>query len=275
MRSLQRILLVAAALGFTLASTPASLAQTSDSAAGFGHIVQIVGKGLVHAVSVDGRFIYNDTTDAFLAVRGIYESEGQVYALISEASGGVACPSLYRAIDLNGLTPTPTKPFGTCSDIPSVVAVGGKLVVGMPAMTGRANVNYIVAGSTVTEQQSQIHYGDSGPPLVAGDNLAGLVVGKHIHDAIKLRAVVEAISGLVGPANTRTILDWAAGGPGTNFERRGGVAAAMACKAHDCGNNQARIAFDNLGHVWVTLRRNGKLMMFGNPTNEIAAALLS
>jgi hypothetical protein len=85
-----------------------------------------------HVVLVDGRPVVHDTGDAFVTIPGVYEGGGRAYALISEATGGNACASLYQAIDLSGPVPAVSPRFGNCNDLPHVSVVAGALRVWFP-----------------------------------------------------------------------------------------------------------------------------------------------
>lgn len=98
-----------------------------------GREVQILTTGNGHAVLVDGHVVANDTEDDRVVIQGVYHGGGRTYVLVSEQSGGIACPSMYQAIDLSGSVPIASPQIGNCSDLPRVSVVGGGLRVSLPA----------------------------------------------------------------------------------------------------------------------------------------------
>jgi hypothetical protein len=251
-------------------------AQEADVTSGFGHTVRITrNRDSSNTVVADGKVLYIDRDDMHVSMAGFHQSEGRVYALVAEASGGNACPSQYRAIAFDGAKPMAGAQFGTCSDGPKVTAAGGKLLVTLPGMDGKSMVTYTVAGTRITETKTALAYGNEGPPASADLDLAEAVAGRHISEAVKQRAVMQALRQLVGEARAAKILDYAVGGPGTAFESRGNFVVATACMAHFCNINHAAVAFGHDGKVWVSLRTDGKLAIFGNPPDEVRRALTS
>ncbi|QEI07516.1 hypothetical protein FXN63_17980 [Pigmentiphaga aceris] len=58
--------------------------------------------------------------------------------LVSEYSGGNACPANYRLVQLNKSgSVTTTKVFGNCSDIPKINVNGERIAVTLPAEDGK------------------------------------------------------------------------------------------------------------------------------------------
>ena len=241
-----------------------------------GHTVQIVrGADRGFRVMVDGAVIYIDRDDELVDLVGTYGTPGRSYALIAEASGGNGCPSMYRAILLDGPRPLPTAQFGTCSDLPKVEAQTGTMTVNLPTLDGKSIQHFTVDGTRITKTATALGSGNQGPALASGTELFDLVNGKPISETVRLRAVVQAIEKSVGAARARTIVDYALGGPGTAFESRGTFVVAMACMPHDCARNQARVAFDRDGRTWISIRTNGMLSVIGEPPFEIRRALQS
>ena len=115
-----------------LKSRPISVATAADQRIVHGHTVAIVPISGGHQIVVDGRVLATDTQDDRVMVKGVYEGGGRAYVLIEEQSGGIACPSLYQAVDLNGSAPSISPQIGNCSDLPQVSVSGGALRLSVP-----------------------------------------------------------------------------------------------------------------------------------------------
>ena len=98
-----------------------------------GRTVRIISSGNGHVIAVDGRVLANDTEDDRVVIQGVYQGGGRAYMLISEQSGGTACPSMYQVLDLSGSIPIVSPQFGNCSDLPRTSVVDRALSVSVPA----------------------------------------------------------------------------------------------------------------------------------------------
>jgi len=202
-------------------------------------------RDFVHRILSNGQEIYVDRISQFVGIEGVYQGGPRQYAVIYESSGGTACAAMYRVIEFGEKTKI-SPAFGTCSDLPKISADVSGLRISMPRMDGQAVENYLVYDGRV-QVRSTPTPSISGPSAVPDNDLAELVVGKHIEFASRQRAVAIALSRIMGARNFDIARRYAQGGPGTNFERRGEFVVAFACEAHNCHYNNTRWAFDSNG----------------------------
>ena len=76
--------------------------------------------------------------------------------LLSNNSGGTACPSLYKWLLVlpNSILQTPE--FGTCSDLHKVFLSKGKLVVQLPSFVESRDVIFVFDGKRLTEDGQEV-----------------------------------------------------------------------------------------------------------------------
>ena len=115
-----------------------------------GHAVQVLKGQRGYQIVVDSRVIAEDNQDDHVVIRDVYRGGGRTYILIEEQSGGIACPSLYQAIDLTGAAPLISPQFGNCSDIPKVGVIDGRLRVSVPKFRAAPATTYTFQDGRLT-----------------------------------------------------------------------------------------------------------------------------
>ena len=134
--------------GFVKTITRQSAGQTTldKQLSANGVMLELTGPPLQHyRLTVNGAKL--EQMDGFPRFQGVYGS----YVLLEEGTGGTACPSLYRVIDLSGTIPTLTSQFGSCSDLPIVTLTANGLRVVTPAMSGPISQTVLISGGRVTK----------------------------------------------------------------------------------------------------------------------------
>jgi hypothetical protein len=85
-----------------------------------------------HKVSFNGKIIYKND-DNSLQIKKVFSIGSDKVALIEINSGGTACPAQYMFATAKGDgTLSSSAEFGTCSDIPNIIAKGDKITVKLP-----------------------------------------------------------------------------------------------------------------------------------------------
>lgn len=233
-----------------------------------GHTVRIVALSMVlHDVYLGNRLMYRDDGDSMVLPAGSYSIAGTTYFLISDESGGTACPSMYRVV-IAGARNIVTRTFGTCSDVPNVAASGSELLVTLPKINGDGETVYTIQNDgTVTAGRVARQYLGSG--YHSGENLARLVLGKSTPDAFGLKATAQKLESVLGPAEYKTISTYVVG---EKFYKVGDYAVGSVCEAHLCGPTVTALVFDDHGNAWVRTRSNGMTRWFGNPSAAVVSA---
>ncbi len=233
-----------------------------------GHTVRIDAvSALAHNVYLDNRLMYHDTTDMMVFPGGSYSIGGTTYFLISDESGGMACPSSYRVI-IAGARDVVTSSFGTCSDTPSVSASGSKLLVTLPKMNGNGKVVYAIdsAGAITTSAVAKQYIGSG---YHNGQDLAGLVLGKQSYTAFQLKSTAQKLESILGTSEFKTLSGYTIGG---NFTKVGNFAVGSVCEPNLCGMTETALVFDGHGGAWVRTLSNGMTRWFGNPSAAVVSA---
>lgn len=269
------VLLIAAVLADPLAaSAQAPVGRITDQKPVAGTTIKIAEESATtHRVLLGDRVLYVDRDDPYVTVQGVYEADGHAFALIGESSGGSGCASMYRAVDVTtrGLV---SPQFGTCSDVPREVRLDGDaLVIVLPSPDGQANEVFRYAAGKLTRTVQPIVYNPGGPASAPHGDLAALLDGKYIFDAVNMRLVADALRPVMGDATFTASRKRIQGGTGMPFESRGEFVFGMACEAHRCGINETAWAFDHFGHAWASWTQNGRTTFFGNPPPAVRAAL--
>jgi hypothetical protein len=83
-------------------------------------------------VTVNGRVVFRDPDGGVVLPQGPYQEGSRVYVLLAEHSGGNACPTMWRVLDLSGAKPVVSNSFGNCSEAATAGASGGSLVITQP-----------------------------------------------------------------------------------------------------------------------------------------------
>ncbi len=233
-----------------------------------GHTVRIdTVSGQAHNVYLDNRLMYHDTTDMMVFPGGSYSIGETTYFLISDESGGMACPSSYRVV-IAGARDVVTHSFGTCSDIPSVSASGSKLLVTLPKMNGDGKVVYAIdsVGAITTSAVAKQYIGSG---YHHGQDLAGMVLGKQSYTAFRLKATAQKLESTLSPSEYKTLSGYTIGG---NFTKVGNYAVGSVCEPNLCGMTETALVFDNHGGAWVRTVSNGMTRWFGNPSAAVVSA---
>ena len=134
--------------GFVRTITRQSAGQTilDKQLSANGVMLELTGTSLQHSrLTVNGAEL--EQMDGFPRFQGVYGN----YVLLEEGTGGTACPSLYRVIDLSGIIPTLTSQFGSCSDLPIVTLTANGLRVVTPSMSGPISQTVLISGGRVTK----------------------------------------------------------------------------------------------------------------------------
>jgi hypothetical protein len=76
--------------------------------------------------------------------------------LLSNNSGGTACPSLYKWLMVLPDSILQTPEFGTCSDLHKVFSSKGKLVVRLPSFVESRDVIFVFDGKRLTEDGQEV-----------------------------------------------------------------------------------------------------------------------
>ena len=141
MRSVLRGCLVAALTWTAAAADEITASQTAK-----GHTVEVVKLGDDdYVVRVDGQKMFGSGSELpDLSIKGVWGN----FVVIEEASGGTACPAIYRAIDLGSSPPTVSADMGNCSDIPKITVGGNSLSMAFPQQDGPDQVATFSAGKT-------------------------------------------------------------------------------------------------------------------------------
>lgn len=114
--------------------------------------VEVAGGGAQpHRVLVDGVTVFTDDTAFSVEVKQVLARGSSRFALIAVNSGGSACPTMYRAIDLSGPRPVVSPEFGTCSDVPTATIREGVLHVSMPRVNARGSETFTYNTGLLTE----------------------------------------------------------------------------------------------------------------------------
>ena len=228
---------------------------------------------MVHQVLLDGKVLYVDRDNRFVDVVGIYDDGGHLFGLVAHMSGGNACPSLYRAVDIT-TRKIVSEEFGTCSDLPrDIGASKGGLHVTVPRMDGIGSETYTYSAGHLNKTVHMDRFVTSGTAKAPDNDLAALVDGKSIFDVVKTRAIATALSKTMGSAMFTSSRKRVQGGVGGNFESRGEFTFSSACVPHSCGIDETAWAFDHLGHAWASWTDNSRTQYFGNPPPAVKAAL--
>lgn len=103
---------------------------------------------LVHSVAVNGVTLHTEEGAFSVSLKRIVSGGGSHFALIEIASGGAACPAMYRVIDLAARQPSISAEFGTCSDLPRTETRDGVLRVTLPNLAGRGGRTFTFGSAT-------------------------------------------------------------------------------------------------------------------------------
>jgi len=136
-----------------LSITPAAATDAVQDQRAVGrHTVRVVAAQGGQRIVVDGRVVATDVQNDRVLIQGVHQGGGRTYVLITEQSGGSACPSLYQAIDLSRDTPVVSPRFGNCSDVPKIAVVGGALRVSVPAFRAAPAATYVFQDGHLNQQ---------------------------------------------------------------------------------------------------------------------------
>lgn len=202
---------------------------------------------------------------AYLNVEGIYEGVDSTYVLVSEGTGGAACPASFAIIELQGPKTTVSQEFGTCSDIAKAEAKGDSLVVTIPKFDGTGEeITTFRKGRLTTVEKIDSQDGE-GPVRAPGGNLALLVSNKYPSEAMGLKAFVNALKKIMPPIDFAEARKLALSGVSGPFTMQQDLALASACERHNCGEHSFNVAIDQTGQAWAALYSEGKARFFGDP----------
>jgi hypothetical protein len=87
----------------------------------------------------------------YVSVQEKYKIDNKDVVLISQGSGGNACPATYFFLTVEGDTAKKSVEFGTCSDIPKIKQEGNTVVLTMPKMQGKGMAKYVYDNGIITE----------------------------------------------------------------------------------------------------------------------------
>lgn len=233
-----------------------------------GHTVRIEAVNMTtYDVYLGDRLMYRDRMDSIVLPAGSYSIGKTTYFLISDESGGVACPSQYRVV-IAGARNTVTKTFGTCSDIPSVAVSGSKLLVTLPEMNGNGKIVYAIdsAGAIMSTHVAKQYVGSG---YHSGQDLAAMVLAKQSATAFQLKATAQKLESVLGPSEFKVISGYTVGG---NFTKVGPYAVGSVCEANLCGMTVTALVFNSHGGAWVRTLSNGVTRWFGDPSPAVVSA---
>jgi hypothetical protein len=208
---------------------------------------------------------------AYLNVEGIYDGDERTFVLVSEGTGGTACPGDFAIVEMRGATATVSDTFGTCSDVAKAEVKGDALIVTIPKFDGTGEDVTIFRGGQLTTTEKIYSEDGEGPAQAPGGNLALFLANKDIASAMGLKAFVNALRRIMSHDDFKEIRLMALSGPGTNFTMHEGLAVAGACERHNCGDHRFSVAVDQAGRAWAALYNESKERFFGNPDPSILA----
>ena len=92
----------------------------------------------------------------YVSLQEKFKVENKDVVLISQGSGGNACPATYFCfqplrLTLEGDVVKKSVEFGTCSDIPKIKQEGTTVVLTMPKMQGKGQVKYVYGKGAISE----------------------------------------------------------------------------------------------------------------------------
>ncbi len=222
-------------------------------------------------VDVNGKTVIQDQTNR-MTIKGTYEGAGKSYVLIEKNSGGNLCPTQLVAIELSDKEPNVSKDFADCDDMLNASASDGVLIIEVTKSDGKGTTTYSFHEGKLTSEDKTISLEPTGASQVPGNNLAAFVMSKKMNEIFLLRATAEPLKKIMPPAAFEVARDFSLGGRYSLFETSGDVAWAMACNPGYCGGNWVRVAFDQQGRAYASIK-NEQLDVYGNPSPEIEKIL--
>lgn len=214
------------------------------------------------------------TTATSVRIVGIYAGAGRTYVLVAVSSGAAVCPMTFSAIDMSAPQPKVSDEFGTCSDLPKTAVKEGGLVVEFPLMDGSGTETVQYKDGLLTSNTFKDDLSGEGDAQAPGGDLAAYVAGKHVSEALRLKAVVAALKAVLPSDRFDEALKMALSGPGTDFEADNEFAVARACERHNCGDHSVRFAFDHRGGAWAAISNGSKVAYYGDPSASIRWLLI-